>query len=62
MVEYLQSPLAQGLQVIVGRAGGAVYLPGMGTVATMMALPIIGVPAKGNSLGCRFAEYITLLC
>jgi phosphoribosylaminoimidazole carboxylase len=62
VVEYSRSAAAQGLQVIVARAGGAAYhASGVGMVATMKAVPIIGVPVKGSSLD-RADAYITFLC
>jgi 5-(carboxyamino)imidazole ribonucleotide mutase len=42
MVEYAQSAAGRGLEVIIAGAGGAAHLPGM--VASMTALPVIGVP------------------
>jgi phosphoribosylaminoimidazole carboxylase len=48
LVEYARSAAPRGLRVIVAGAGGAAHLPGM--VASMTALPVIGVPVKGSSL------------
>lgn len=42
LVEYAQSAVARGIQVIIAGAGGAAHLPGM--VASMTRLPVIGVP------------------
>ena len=39
---------SRGLRVIIAGAGGAAHLPGM--VASMTALPVIGVPVKGSTL------------
>ncbi len=38
----------RGIQVIIAGAGGAAHLPGM--VASLSALPVIGVPIKSKSL------------
>lgn len=48
LVNYARSAAARGLRVIIAGAGGAAHLPGM--VASMTALPVIGVPVKGSSL------------
>ncbi|KAG9011850.1 phosphoribosylaminoimidazole carboxylase ade2 [Tulasnella sp. 427] len=48
LVEYARSAASRGLRVIIAGAGGAAHLPGM--VASMTALPVIGVPVKGSSL------------
>ncbi|MGH8876809.1 MAG: 5-(carboxyamino)imidazole ribonucleotide mutase [Stackebrandtia sp.] len=42
MLEYAETAEARGLRVIIAGAGGAAHLPGM--VASMTALPVIGVP------------------
>jgi 5-(carboxyamino)imidazole ribonucleotide mutase len=42
MIEYGQSAVDRGLQVIIAGAGGAAALPGM--VASVTPLPVIGVP------------------
>ncbi len=42
MVTYAQQAAGRGLRVIIAGAGGAAHLPGM--VASMTALPVIGVP------------------
>src|SRR5881394_4542093 len=42
MVEYAQKAKERGLKVIIAGAGGAAHLPGM--VASVTALPVIGVP------------------
>jgi 5-(carboxyamino)imidazole ribonucleotide mutase len=42
MIEYGESAAARGLKVIIAGAGGAAHLPGM--VASVTALPVIGVP------------------
>lgn len=49
-VLYAHSVAAQkrGVKVIIAGAGGAAHLPGM--VASMTALPVIGVPIKTKSM------------
>ncbi len=42
MVEYAQTAISRGLEVIIAGAGGAAHLPGM--VASMTSLPVLGVP------------------
>lgn len=51
MYEYAESALKRGLKVIICAAGGAAHLPGM--VASITALPVIGVPISSlkNTLG-----------
>lgn len=48
MVQYAKSAHDRGLQVIIAGAGGAAHLPGM--VASICALPVIGVPIKTTKL------------
>lgn len=48
MVEYAASAKRKGIQVIIAGAGGAAHLPGM--VASLTALPVIGVPVKTKQL------------
>ena len=48
LVRYARTASARGLRTIIAGAGGAAHLPGM--VASMTALPVIGVPIKGSSL------------
>lgn len=48
LVEYARSASTRGLRTIIAGAGGAAHLPGM--VASMTALPVIGVPVKGSTL------------
>ncbi|KAG6831455.1 phosphoribosylaminoimidazole carboxylase ade2 [Tricholoma furcatifolium] len=48
MVEYARSASTRGIRTIIAGAGGAAHLPGM--VASMTALPVIGVPVKGSTL------------
>ncbi|MFT4093741.1 MAG: 5-(carboxyamino)imidazole ribonucleotide mutase [Niabella sp.] len=47
MVEYAQTAKQRGLKVIIAGAGGAAHLPGM--VASLTALPVIGVPVKSSN-------------
>lgn len=47
MVEYAQSAADRGLKVIIAGAGGAAHLPGM--VASLTALPVIGVPVHSSN-------------
>lgn len=47
MMDYAQDAQSRGLQVIIAGAGGAAHLPGM--VASMTALPVIGVPIKSSN-------------
>jgi len=47
MVEFAQTAKDKGLKVIIAGAGGAAHLPGM--VASITALPIIGVPVKSSN-------------
>lgn len=42
MIAYGKNAAARGLRVIIAGAGGAAHLPGM--VASVTALPVIGVP------------------
>jgi 5-(carboxyamino)imidazole ribonucleotide mutase len=48
MVEYARSAHQRGLKVIIAGAGGAAHLPGM--VASLTALPVIGVPVQTKTL------------
>lgn len=47
MAQFTSEAAANGIQVIIGAAGGAAHLPGMAAAHT--ALPVIGVPVKGSS-------------
>lgn len=47
MFEYGKTAAARGLKVIIAGAGGAAHLPGM--VASVTALPVIGVPVKSSN-------------
>lgn len=48
LVDYAESAIGRGLQVIIAGAGGAAHLPGM--VASMTTLPVFGVPIQSRSL------------
>jgi 5-(carboxyamino)imidazole ribonucleotide mutase len=47
MVQYAMQAADRGLKVIIAGAGGAAHLPGM--VASLTALPVIGVPVKSSN-------------
>lgn len=47
MFEYAKTAADKGLKVIIAGAGGAAHLPGM--VASITALPVIGVPIKSSN-------------
>src|SRR5579859_5344387 len=47
MVQYAVQAADRGLKVIIAGAGGAAHLPGM--VASLTALPVIGVPVKSSN-------------
>lgn len=48
LVTYAKEAREKGLKVIIAGAGGAAHLPGM--IASMTALPVIGVPVKTRTL------------
>jgi len=48
LFEYARTAQNRGLEVIIAGAGGAAHLPGM--IASITALPVIGVPVKSSSL------------
>lgn len=48
LVEFSTSAKDEGYKVIVAGAGGAAHLPGM--VASMTALPVLGVPVRSKAL------------
>ena len=48
MVEFAQRAKENGFKVIIAGAGGAAHLPGM--VASLTALPVIGVPVPLKNL------------
>lgn len=47
MFEYAKTAHKRGIKVIIAGAGGAAHLPGM--VASLCALPVIGVPVKSSN-------------
>lgn len=48
LVDYARSAASRGLRCVIAGAGGAAHLPGM--VASMTALPVIGVPIRTSTL------------
>jgi 5-(carboxyamino)imidazole ribonucleotide mutase len=48
MVAYAESAENRGLKLIIAGAGGAAHLPGM--VASLTALPVLGVPVQSAAL------------
>jgi 5-(carboxyamino)imidazole ribonucleotide mutase len=48
MFEYAKTARERGIGVIIAGAGGAAHLPGM--VASITAVPVIGVPIKSKAL------------
>jgi 5-(carboxyamino)imidazole ribonucleotide mutase len=48
MFEYAKNAESRGLRAIIAGAGGAAHLPGM--VASLTALPVLGVPVLSKSL------------
>ncbi len=55
LVEYAKTAKSRGLEVIIAGAGGAAHLPGM--VASMTALPVIGVPVKSSPERAGFLAF-----
>ncbi len=47
MFEFAKNAHLRGIKVIIAGAGGAAHLPGM--VASITALPVIGVPIKSSN-------------
>ncbi len=47
MVDFAKTAYQNGIKVIIAGAGGAAHLPGM--VASLTALPVIGVPIKSSN-------------
>jgi 5-(carboxyamino)imidazole ribonucleotide mutase len=47
LFEYSRKASSRGIDVIIAGAGGAAHLPGM--VASLTALPVIGVPIKSSN-------------
>lgn len=48
LVSFAKGAKEKGVQVIIAGAGGAAHLPGM--VASMTALPVLGVPVQSKTL------------
>src|ERR671924_2441843 len=48
MVHYATTAKKRGIETVIAGAGGAAHLPGM--VASLTALPVIGVPIETKSL------------
>ncbi len=48
MIQFAKEAEGKGLKVIIAGAGGAAHLPGM--IASLTALPVIGVPIKSKFL------------
>jgi 5-(carboxyamino)imidazole ribonucleotide mutase len=48
LYDYALQAEGRGIRVIIAGAGGAAHLPGM--VASLTALPVIGVPVKSSNL------------
>ena len=48
MVQYATTARKRGIEIIIAGAGGAAHLPGM--VASLTAIPVIGVPVKTRNL------------
>jgi len=47
LIEYASTAASRGLKVVIAGAGGAAHLPGM--IASVTALPVIGVPIKSSN-------------
>jgi len=48
MVRFGEEAQAKGIKVIIAGAGGAAHLPGM--IASLTAIPVIGVPVQSKAL------------
>lgn len=48
MFEYARNAEQRGLKIIIAGAGGAAHLPGM--IASLTALPVLGVPIQSRAL------------
>lgn len=48
LCEFAENAAQNGLQVIIGGAGGAAHLPGM--IAAHTHLPVLGVPVRSSQL------------
>ena len=56
---YAREAEERGLRVIVAGAGGAAHLPGM--VASLCALPVIGVPISATTFASSFSASMDTL-
>lgn len=52
---YVRDAEVRGVQLFIGAAGMAAHLPGV--IASLTALPVIGVPLDGGALGGADALY-----
>jgi 5-(carboxyamino)imidazole ribonucleotide mutase len=48
LYDYARGAKARGLKVLIAGAGGAAHLPGM--AASMISLPVLGVPVESKAL------------
>ncbi len=48
MFQFASEASSRGIEIIIAGAGGAAHLPGM--VASILELPVIGVPIKSSNL------------
>jgi len=48
LFEYAKTAHGRGLKLIIAGAGGAAHLPGM--IASLTALPVLGVPVQSRAL------------
>lgn len=48
MYDFAETAKARGVKVIIAGAGGAAHLPGM--IASLTALPVLGVPVQSKTL------------
>jgi len=55
LAAYVRDAEARGVRIFVGAAGMAAHVPGV--LASMTALPVIGVPLDGGALGGADALY-----
>ncbi len=53
--EYVRDAEGRGVRIFIGAAGLAAHLPGV--LASLTALPVIGVPMDGGALGGADALY-----
>ena len=53
--DYVRAAEGRGIRVFIGAAGLAAHLPGV--IASQTALPVIGVPLDGGTLGGADALY-----